>query len=183
MVAMDMGMSGHGPHSPPPPAATPMCKVSMLWNWHTIDACFIARSWHIKSTAMFAGSCIGVLLFVMLLEAVRRAQREYDAYIIRSQTSGSQSSQTNLSRNSSENGKEATTSYAPGTVGGYTMALKRRPTLLQQAVRAALYMVQFGMAYFVMLLAMYYNGYLIICILIGAFLGNFVFGYDNLVIT
>ena len=53
-----------------------------------------------------------------------------------------------------------------------------RPTLLQQMVRAVLHMLQFGVAYFVMLLAMYYNGYFIICILLGALIGAFAFSWD-----
>ena len=55
-----------------------------------------------------------------------------------------------------------------------------RPTALLQLARAAIHMVQFGVAYFVMLLAMYYNGYIIICILIGAFLGSFIFSWEPL---
>jgi solute carrier family 31 (copper transporter), member 1 len=43
-------------------------------------------------------------------------------------------------------------------------------------------MLQFGVAYFIMLLAMYYNGYLIICILTGAFLGAFIFSWDTIAI-
>ena len=39
-------------------------------------------------------------------------------------------------------------------------------------------MLQFGVAYFIMLLAMYYNGYIIICILVGAFLGTLIFSWD-----
>lgn len=30
-----------------------------------------------------------------------------------------------------------------------------------------------------MLLAMYYNGYIIICIFIGAYIGYFIFGYES----
>lgn len=55
-----------------------------------------------------------------------------------------------------------------------------RPTLLQHAIRSLLHMLQFGVAYFVMLLAMYYNGYFIICILIGSFLGYFVFSWNSM---
>ncbi|KAL1733425.1 Ctr copper transporter family-domain-containing protein [Schizophyllum commune] len=25
------------------------CKISMMWNWNTIDACFISEQWHIRS--------------------------------------------------------------------------------------------------------------------------------------
>lgn len=55
-----------------------------------------------------------------------------------------------------------------------------RPSPMEQLVRAFLHMLQFAVAYFIMLLAMYYNGYLIICIFIGAFLGSFVFSWEPL---
>jgi solute carrier family 31 (copper transporter), member 1 len=42
-----------------------------------------------------------------------------------------------------------------------------------------MHMVQFSVTYFIMLLAVYYNGYFIICILIGAFLGFFIFAWDT----
>jgi copper transporter 1 len=57
--------------------------------------------------------------------------------------------------------------------------LKFRPNVIQQAVRATLHMAQFAVAYIVMLLAMYYNGYIIICIFIGAWLGAFVFSWES----
>lgn len=53
-----------------------------------------------------------------------------------------------------------------------------RPSLVEQLVRALLHMLQFAVAYFVMLLAMYFNGYIIICIFIGAFLGSFIFSWE-----
>ena len=128
----------------------------MLWNWNTIDTCFIARSWHIRSRGMFAGSCIGVILLVMALEALRRAVKEYDRYLVRQHrayVSGSGSD------------------FASGSTSFH-------PTIVQQAIRALLHLLQFAVAYFVMLLAMYYNGYFIICILIGAYLGSFVFHWE-----
>ena len=45
-------------------------------------------------------------------------------------------------------------------------------------IRAAIYTCEFALAYTIMLLAMYYNGYILICIFIGAFVGNFVWGWD-----
>lgn len=50
----------------------------MLWNWYTIDACFLSSTWHIRSKGMFAGSVIGVFFLVMAIEGVRRLGREYD---------------------------------------------------------------------------------------------------------
>jgi copper transporter 1 len=49
-----------------------------------------------------------------------------------------------------------------------------RASPLQQFVRSLIHAATFGLAYIVMLLAMYYNGYVLISILIGALLGKFL---------
>ena len=54
----------------------------MLWNWNTINSCFLARTWQIKSNGMFAGSVIGIFLLCMAIEGVRRLGREYDRRIV-----------------------------------------------------------------------------------------------------
>jgi copper transporter 1 len=153
----------------------------MLWNWYTIDACFLAKSWHITSNGMFAGSCIGVILLVMVLELLRRAGKEYDRYIVAQHTRslGSASSSTTGSGTPNASiSKAALTTSGPACLS--PEAALFRPNFVQQAIRALLHMLQFAVAYFVMLLAMYYNGYIIICIFIGAYLGYFVFGWESL---
>lgn len=74
----------------------------MLWNWYTVDACFLSTQWHIRSHGVlpfpsvsflceliairsagaFAGSVIAVFLTTALVEGVRRAAREYDRKLI-----------------------------------------------------------------------------------------------------
>lgn len=142
---------------------------------------------------MFAGSCIGVILLVVSLEFLRRLGREYDRYIVgqfKYQNITAASAQENASisssseGNSNNNGK-AFTGVTERTARSHTFgatdpkAQPFRPNFLQQMVRAGLHMVQFGVAYFIMLLAMYYNGYIIICILIGAFIGSFIFSWEQ----
>ncbi|PGG99355.1 hypothetical protein AJ79_08549 [Helicocarpus griseus UAMH5409] len=143
------------------------CKISMLWNWNVMNACFISSTWRITSKGMFAGSCIGVVLLVMSLEFLRRAGHEFDKYI-----AGKPHLCSGLLIPKSPN---------TGSVDPPPSLQKRavRPSLLQHTLRSLLHMVQFGVAYFVMLLAMYYNGYIIICILIGSFLGAFVFSWKS----
>lgn len=53
-----------------------------------------------------------------------------------------------------------------------------RPSPVEQIIRALMHMLQFAVAYFIMLLAMYFNGYIIICIFIGAFLGSLIFSWE-----
>ena len=129
----------------------------MLWNWYTIDSCFLARSWHVRSSGAFAGSCIGVILLVLSLEFLRRTQREFDRYLRRP-----------LARNDSETGSgSGASSTAKGgqvKVAGLSLSSLGATSntgelkLWQQVIRALLYMLQFAVGYFVMLLAMYYNG-------------------------
>jgi solute carrier family 31 (copper transporter), member 1 len=160
--------------------------MQMLWNWYTVDSCFLSSSWHVRSAGMFAGSCIGVILLVMLLELLRRSVKEYDRYIIRKHIARQPATATSDSANILPKDGDV----IPSARGGY------KPTLLEQAVRALLHTCQFAVAYFVMLcvqcvlrsrvtwrltgnrLAMYYNGYIIICIFIGAYIGSFVFQWE-----
>ncbi|KZF21956.1 Ctr-domain-containing protein [Xylona heveae TC161] len=152
------------------------CKISMLWNWYTIDSCFLARSWHITSHGMFAGSCIGVVLLVMCLELLRRASREYDKYLSGRPTFSHLAGSPPASP--AQNAPNKSCDHSSRSMN--TLPMRRRgPTILQHLIRSFLHMVTFAVAYFVMLLAMYYNGYIIICIFIGAFLGFFTFGYER----
>jgi copper transporter 1 len=145
---------------------------------------------------MFAGSCIGVICLVICLEFLRRVGREYDAFIVRrarlrnQYTSATTSSQRLAP--ASETGADTDTQNSPDSIGAAPKGASQttcpafddkmpvRPTLIEQLVRALLHMLQFAVAYFVMLLAMYFNGYIIICIFIGAFLGSFIFSWEPL---
>ncbi|ROV99837.1 hypothetical protein VSDG_03069 [Cytospora chrysosperma] len=55
-----------------------------------------------------------------------------------------------------------------------------RPNIWQQGLRALLHTAQFTVAYIIMLLAMTYNGYIIMSIIIGAYLGSFIFSWETL---
>ncbi|KAI0836716.1 Ctr copper transporter family-domain-containing protein [Hypoxylon sp. FL0890] len=155
------------------------CKISMLWNWYTVDSCFLSSSWHNTTTGMFAGSCIGVILLTMSLELLRRTVKEYDRYLIRKHTSNVASALPAATVAKDSDDKTAVAGTTPINQG-VAHSGSFRPTILEQAVRALLHMVQFAVAYFIMLLAMYYNGYIIICIFIGAYIGAFVFHWEPL---
>ncbi|KAI3324632.1 Ctr copper transporter [Xylariaceae sp. AK1471] len=197
------------------------CKVSMLWNWYTIDACFLSDSWQIQSQGGFAALLIGVVLLVVLLEFLRRVAKTYDRYLVNqylnkvaaSSPPAAQSSEkaeapeagqsTNAllapafrqSRNLSNASGQAIAEQhqlimlaVPGVNGGVpptigqvvVQAAPFRPNLVQQAIRALLHTLQFALGYWIMLLAMYYNGYVIIMIIIGAFIGSFIFQWEQL---
>lgn len=168
------------------------CKISMLWNWYTINSCFLARSWHVKTKGQFAGSCIGVVCIGILVEIVRRLQREYDRYLLRRWLEqagslaavGSADSDNSIPTKSANPASTPAISYALSepifpVIRSSPQAAFYTPSIFAQSIRAFLYLLQYAGAYFIMLFAMYYNGYIIICIFIGGFLGNYLFGSDT----
>lgn len=115
---------------------------------------------------MFAASCIGVGLLTVFLEVFRRLGKEYDALIQRQFQARAAELQARIP-------KETTCCDGPPLVAApQTLVFRASP--LQQLVRSVIHAATFGLAYIVMLLAMYYNGYLIISIIIGAGLGKFL---------
>ncbi|KAM0277318.1 hypothetical protein ACHAQH_005910 [Verticillium albo-atrum] len=154
--------SGHG--------ASADCKVSMLWNWYTIDSCFLAESWHVGSNGAFAASCIGVALLTVTLEFVRRLGKEYDALLLRQFHARAAQMAAAAAVEPSCCDDAAT----PGALARPSAPLIFRASPVEQLIRAVLHTTFFGLAYIIMLLAMYYNGFIIISILLGAGLGKFL---------
>lgn len=136
------------------------CKISMLWNWYTVDLCFIARLWHVRSQGMFAGLCIGVFLLVVASQWLHRFCREYDAALV---TTISQPPASPLAHALSHRWL-----FAPSTV-----------PLPHHVVRSLLFTVEWGLSYLIMLLFMYYNGYIIILCILGALVGKLLFSYNE----
>lgn len=161
----------------------------MVWNWYTVDACFISSTWRVTSKGMFAGSCIGVICLVISLDFLRRLQREYDLYVahqlqyqhVHASSDSVDAKNENDARFSGKGVPKSAISIIPH-LNPWSRSKARgrgsRPGAFQQFVRALIHTLQFAVAYFIMLLAMYFNGYVIICILIGAFLGSYVFSRE-----
>jgi len=132
----------------------------------------------------------------MSLEFLRRLSKEYDRYILHASQKqrstalsyeGACPGQTPSSptqKNIEATDREVESIASSTGVAGCELNRSNKsrktfkPTLVQQAIRATLHMVQFAVAYFIMLLAMYYNGYIILCIIIGAWVGAFVFSWE-----
>ena len=139
---------------------------------------------------MFAGSCIGVVCLVIVLEFLRRVGREYDRFIVRKakeKAGGIEEKDPDDWHDCEEANPEkfagCSSNGNDGSSGSSRLSERRqsaltRPTVLQQLIRGIIHMLQFGVGYFVMLLAMYYNGYFIICILLGALIGFVMFSWD-----
>lgn len=141
------------------------CSMDMTWNWKTIGACFLADSWQIETEGMMAATCIGVFLLTIVLELVRRIGKEYDQLILR-QFQQHVNAQASMAKMESDFRSE------PPRTGVQTVMFRATP--IQQLIRSFIHAVAFGIAYILMLIAMAFNGYVIIVIIIGAGFGKFL---------
>lgn len=199
------------------------CKISMLWNWYTIDTCFIARSWRCDTKGKFAGSCIGCFALVVVAQWLNRLSRQFDVELVKRHKLKYLASQISESAITSD---DVTSEFTSEDLQQITresqlmttmIALQRTfshtwyfnfcgrqnnnqddalekslsccssaasyqiyPTLLDHIVRVTIFVLQWGLSYIIMLLFMYYNGYIIISCIIGAIVGRFLFNYEPL---
>jgi len=114
---------------------------------------------------MFAATCIGVILLVLLVEFTRRLGRDYDDFLLRQFSRHATTSRANLALQSE---------HEDGINGPLAAEITLRASPLQQFIRAFLYAAVVAGAYILMLIAMSFNGYVLICIFIGAGLGKFL---------
>jgi solute carrier family 31 (copper transporter), member 1 len=138
---------------------------------------FLSSSWHISSKGTFAVTCIGVVLLVVCLEFLRRVGKEYDTSI-RGQFQQNAAARL-IGMNPDAKTQDQTRGEENPDRSGHSINpaptyLRFRPTPLQQFIRSVIHMVTFGVAYIIMLLAMYFNGYIILMIFLGALIGKFV---------
>ncbi|KAJ7768533.1 Ctr copper transporter, partial [Mycena metata] len=133
----------------------------MLWNWDTVDACFISEQWHIHTIRQYAGSLIALFFIVVMLEGVRRLARIYDRYILRRY-------QSRLANSSLANMAQSVRNNQPF-----------KPSLFQHFIRSLFYFCQFSTAYLLMLATMTHNGGVIFSVFGGALFGFLIFGRDT----
>lgn len=179
--SMDHGsMAQDGGHSHSHGGGNSACKFSMVFHTTTIDSCFLSDKWHVTSSGKFAGSCIAVFLLAFTLEFVRRAVKEYDVYLARQHLSRCEAPLEHS--HSDERNKEmaTTSSSAAAAVVVVAAPASFRPTFWQQAARAFLQLLLITCAWTLMLLVMYFNVYLTLCILLGFYIGAFVFQWENI---
>ncbi|KIM45509.1 hypothetical protein M413DRAFT_442177 [Hebeloma cylindrosporum] len=173
---MDHG--GHGGHDMP---MTPKCKMNMLWNTDIIDSCIVFRSWHISSKTAFVYSCLAIIALGIFYEYLRGLQRKLDYHIALSLSKGKGRGRNNGGGNS---GRESPVGSGileeTGLLSGHRLlrsSLTGTPVPpLSRALRATLYGASVFLSFFLMLVFMTYNAYLIASVVIGAALGHYIFG-------
>ncbi|CAZ84449.1 unnamed protein product [Tuber melanosporum] len=136
------------------------CQMSMLFTWSTKDLCLVFRSWHVHNTTTLILSLFAVIALSAGYEFVRDLARRYEARV-----DGSLSI------------SEETSSLLPGRAGiaaGTDEVERRRRS--GRFGKAVFYGVQVFYSFFIMLLFMTYNGWVMISVAIGSAIGYTLWG-------
>ncbi|TFK85538.1 Ctr copper transporter [Polyporus arcularius HHB13444] len=158
----------------------PQCSMNMLWNTQIEDTCIVFRSWHISSTTAFVFSCLVVVGLGVLYEYLRVAQREVDRRIAARLSAQGKGKAAAGRAGGSVSGRDSPEidSEEAGLLTGSLVVKGYNGTqlpLTARITRASLYGAQVFLSFFLMLVFMTYNAYLILATVVGAALGHFVF--------
>ncbi|KAG2154381.1 copper transporter [Suillus bovinus] len=151
------------------------CSMHMLWNTQIIDTCIVFSQWHIRSNLQFFFSFLAIVALGMLYEYLRVSSRDFDKHIaVKLKIQNGRRTPLALSRQSSpERDDEA---EETGLLNGSRVARKQGFAVppLYRVMRAVLYGASVGLSFFLMLVFMTYNAYLIFAVILGAAAGHYI---------
>ncbi|KAA8905507.1 Ctr copper transporter family-domain-containing protein [Sphaerosporella brunnea] len=134
------------------------CQMSMLFTWNTQDLCLVFRWWHVTSMLSLILSLLAVVALGMGYEYLRAVSRRYEARLEAEEVYTEQSS------------------LLPGTLRANSTAQRRKRGNIGKAL---LYGAQVFYSFFIMLLFMTYNGWVMIAVAVGAAAGYLVWGAEE----
>ncbi|CAF3463569.1 hypothetical protein SNK03_008394 [Fusarium graminearum] len=149
---MDHGHGGGG--------MTDMCSMNMLFTWDTNNLCIVFRQWHVRSTTSLLFSLIAVIILAIGYEALRSVSRRYEQSL------------DNRVRSVPSLSDAPVTESTPILSGQSQGQADQRAHL----IKAVLYALQNFYAFMLMLVFMTYNGWVMVSVSLGAFLGYLFFG-------
>ncbi|CAG8645136.1 2562_t:CDS:2 [Acaulospora morrowiae] len=135
------------------------CSNSMLFNWEYRNLCIVFSWWGVNSIPGLILSCAIICILAITFEVLRFVSRKYDEKIY---LSGHRPLE------------EETANASTSTNTGNSRPV--RITHIQQIMRSLIYSIQVLLSFFLMLMFMTYNGFVMISVVIGAGIGYFFFG-------
>jgi len=155
----------------------PTCSMHMLWNTQIEDTCIVFRQWHISSHFVFALSFIAIIFISLGYEYIRAYQRSVDRRIAQALSRGKGRDKSAVSGRSSPEPYSSDVEDA-GLLSGRPkkVSFSTPVPFYPRVLRATLYGAQIFVSFFLMLVFMTYNAYLILAVVLGASIGHFVFG-------
>lgn len=141
------------------------CSMNMLFTWSSRNLCIIFRQWRVTGTLSLILSLLAIVLLAAGYECLREISRRYE-----------QSHSARMAAYSTSASSEApqlNESSSLLVVGRDSKAAAERKGAV---IKALLYAVQVFYSFFIMLLFMTYNGWVMLAVAVGAFVGYLAFG-------
>lgn len=143
-------------------SAAAMCSMNMLFTWNTKNLCIIFRWWRVSNTFTLILSLLGVVALTAGYEAIRSGSRRYEAYVEKKTTG------ITLGDDNTEN--------TPFLWSGKNQVEVNKKA---HVIKALLYAIQNFYAFMLMLLFMTYNGWVMLAVGVGSFVGFLLFGTNT----
>lgn len=148
----------------------------MLFNWQIEDTCVVFRWWHIKGPISLILSCVAIFVIAALYEWIRAyslliESRWHDAELLLSRSNTNEEDDDILIGVQNESGQRT-------LVHAYQQ--HKRLSNKRELIRSSIYALLVGISFWLMLVFMTYNGYLMIATVVGAGCGHFIFGNGRL---
>jgi copper transporter 1 len=166
------------------------CSMNMLFTWSFKNLCIVFPRWHITGIATLIVSLLVIVLLSACYEAVRNLARRYEVSLAQRLKAymGPVAADGEIADESATTPRSA----APAAIDAPINDVSRRNETSSQlivgrdgkkalerkgrVILAALYAVQVFYSFFIMLLFMTYNGWIMLAVTVGAFIGYLVFG-------
>ncbi|KAF1981424.1 Ctr copper transporter [Aulographum hederae CBS 113979] len=146
------------------------CNMNMLFTWSTQDLCIVFRSWHIHSTFTLVLSLLGVVALCAGYELVRELSRRYEAACAKRMEGLHHGNGDVFDGDPSTHAEnEASSLLYPGSAA---TEVEQRSRI----IKGLFYAVQVFYSFFIMLLFMTYNGWIMLAVAVGSFVGYVLFG-------
>ncbi|KAF1932316.1 Ctr copper transporter [Didymella exigua CBS 183.55] len=173
---MDHGHMDHGhmDHDMPGMDQGHKCNMNMLFTWDTTDLCIVFRSWHVSGTFSLVVALVGIILLTAGYEAVREASRRYEAHSSKALEGRRGGDDLRVQRAKDVHTTDESSSLLHSGRNAGSNAERQA-----KLVKAALYAVQVFYSFFIMLLFMTYNGWIMLAVAVGAFVGYLLFANSS----
>ncbi|KAL4939024.1 hypothetical protein BDV06DRAFT_43365 [Aspergillus oleicola] len=181
---MDMDHGHHGGHGDMD-MGDAQCSMNMLFTWSTKNLCIVFSGWRVNGALSLLGSLVVIVILAAGYEGVRQVTRQYEiaharrlsafsAAVVGSNEIADEAAAPE-SEPEPENQAHAYVRNASSRLlvgSDNRRAVERRGKITM----AALYAVQVFYSFFIMLLFMTYNGFVMLAVAVGAFVGYLAFG-------
>ena len=185
------------------------CTMSMLWNWYSHDVCFISDQWKTSTNAIFGGTCVGVFALLLALNWWRRILYQYRLHCTEVREIEVDSVQNAGVALEKQSGMFTGAEFKFGVnmfsdlmipflhtckhewfwALNKNLAIQRGdkvyiyPSVFEHLLYCIGDTMEWSVHHVVMLLFMYFNGYVFISCMIGAGVGFMLFQLKNLNLT